>query len=1120
MRCPKCEFENREDAKFCKKCGAKLDLKCPACGHGYLPDSLFCDECGQRLTDTPEEKKPPPEAEGERKYVTVLFSDLSGYTAMSERLDPEEVKEITSRIFEEISEVVANYEGFIEKFVGDAVMALFGVPKAHEDDPVRAIRAAREIHDLVEARSPELHRRIGRPLSMHTGINTGLVVTGKVDLEKGTHGVAGDTINIASRLSGLAKAAEIVVGPETYRQAEGHFTFESLEPTKFKGKSEPIPVYQVLSSKEEPSKVHRLRGLRADLIGRKVEMAQLGEAVHRLREGKGKILSICGDAGTGKSRLVEEFKATLDFKEIQWLEGHAYAYSQNIPYFPLINLLNRIWRIEEGDSPEEIRNRIESRMEDLIGKREDIVPYVGSLYSLSYPEIEGVSPEFWKSRLQEAIQAILSGLTQRGPTIICLEDLHWADPSSIELLRTILTESRSPALFLCVYRPPFSLFTSHELGGLGKLYQEIRLQDLSPSEAQGMVESLLRTDSIPPELGQLIKERVEGNPFYLEEVINALIEAGTLARENGTWKLERPISESDIPSTIQGVISARLDRLERETKRVLQEASVIGRAFLHEILKRITEIREQVDRCLSGLERYDLIRTRAIEPELEYVFKHALTQEVVYNGLLKKERQEIHERIANVLEELFQERLPEFYETLAFHFSRGQSLHKAVDYLVKSGEKSFRRYALEESHQYFRDAFDLVSNKTAKTREEERLVIDILNSWGMVFHLRGDFRGMEELLKRHKSLAESSGDKSTLGQFYAWLGHASVMNRLKLKDAYQYLSMALKLGEEVDNKRVVGWACAYLQSICFMLGLQDQSIHFMKQAKEISGLLESDHYLYFHTMTNIGFVHWMRGERQKTLDTGKALLEFGQRESNVRCLAMGNLTIGHSYLLAGDFSSASQFYERSLQVSADPFHSKVAEAMLGYCHVLSGQPLEADNLLQGILCFSDEFGFELFGKAGYVLLGVVMIAKGQMSRGLRMIEEARQYFVENETRYHVALSEYSLGKVYFQIVEGVGPIRIPTMAKNIGFLIKNVPFASKKAEDHFNKAINVSKEIGARGILGQAYLDLGLLQKTREKKDKARECISEAAKLFEECEAEVYLKQAKEAMASLDEDSK
>lgn len=455
----------------------------------------------------------PNKINGERKYVTVLFSDMSGYTAMSERLDPEEVKEITSRIFGEISQIVDKYNGFIEKFIGDAVMAVFGATKAFEDDPIRAIKASKEIHRVVKSISPEYEKKIGRSLAMHTGINTGLVVTGEVNLEKGTHGIAGDTINLAARLSSLRKEGDILVGSDTYAQAEGYFDFEALEPVKVKGKSKAIRVYRVLAQKDQPRKVHRLQGVRARLIGRKVEMALLEEAVDNLREGNGSTIAVCGTAGTGKSRLIEEFKATLDLEEIQWHEGHAYPYAQNIPYFPLINLLSRAFQIEEGDAPERMREKVEDGIDALLGETKDVVPYVGSLFSLNYPEIKNISAESWKWKIQKAIQSILSALAQRGPTVICLEDLHWADPSFLELIRLILSDSRDPILFLCMYRPTITLFSSHQIRQMTNPYKEIRLRDLSVSESQDMVESLMNTEDVPPELRQFVQEKVEGNPF-------------------------------------------------------------------------------------------------------------------------------------------------------------------------------------------------------------------------------------------------------------------------------------------------------------------------------------------------------------------------------------------------------------------------------------------------------------------------------------------------------------------------------------------------------------------------------------------------------------------------------
>ncbi|MBE9569249.1 MAG: AAA family ATPase [Proteobacteria bacterium] len=1098
MKCPKCQSENPDERKFCRECGAKLLPVCPQCGYENLPGDKFCGGCGQRLEEVAEAEKTLPEAEGERKHVTVLFSDLSGYTAMSEKLDPEEVKEITSRIFGEISKVINKYEGFVEKFVGDAVMALFGVQKAYEDDPVRAIRAGTEIHDLVEAISPELEERVGRPLSMHTGINTGLVVTGEVDMEKGTHGVAGDTINLASRLGSLARSGEILVGPITYGRAEGHFNFEKQEPTKVKGKEEPVQVYKVLSAKERPITIHRLSGLRADLIGRKAEMGRLEEAVNQLRKGNGTIFSICGDAGTGKSRLVEEFKASLDLKEIQWREGHAYPYSQNIPYFPLIDLLNRAFQIEEGDPSEKVREKVESGIEHLVGQKEDVVPYVGSLYALSYPEVEDVSPEFWKSRLQDATQTIISALAQKAPTIFFMEDLHWADPSFVEVLRHCLLEVRYPAIVLCVYRPAFSLFTSHQVSSMGKVYQEIWLQDLSPSDTLNMLGSLLKTETIPIELRRFIQEKVEGNPFYMEEVINSLIESETLIRDNGSWRLTRPIGESNVPSTVQGVISARVDRLEKETKRVLQEASVIGRAFLYQILDKMTELKEHIDRCLTGLERLDLIRTRSLQPDLEYMFKHPLTQEVVYNGLLKKERQVIHEKIALVMEQLFHDRLSEFYETLAFHFKNAKSLHKAVDYLMRSGEKSMKRYAVEESNQYYKEAFDLLTNKPDRTREEDGLLIDLTMDWAEVLYYIGDFKELDKLLSTHEDLAESLDDKARLGMFYAWIGWTKCWTT-KFRDSYEYLHKALKLGEEIENQQVIGYACTWLSWSCAELGLLDEAILHGERAQEISKILESDQYLYFKSMGGLGLAYWYRGDKKKAFEAGRADVEFGHRHSNIRSIVMGHFILGFSAYVDGDFQALIECAQRAVQVALDPFYSMFPKLLLGFGYAFTGQFQEAEDVSQEVVNSCRDFGNEWNESFPKVVLGVVSIAKGQLSQGLKMLEDDRQACLENGRRSFYTAIEHTLGSVYLQIVQGEG----------------ETGFAAKKAEDHFNKAIEVAKEIGAKGTLGMAYLDLGLLHKVKGKKDQARTCISTAIQVFEECEAETRLKHAREALASL-----
>jgi len=725
-----------------------------------------------------------------------------------------------------------------------------------------------------------------------------------------------------------------------------------------------------------------------------------------------------------------------------------------------------------------------------------------------------MSPELWRKRLKEAVHAILSRLSQRAPIIVCWEDIQWADPSSVELLRMILPEFTDAALFICVYRPTFSLFDPHQLERLENRHLDIQLQDLSSAQAQDMIESLLESRNLPDKLLQYNRDRVGGNPFYIEEVVNSLIESETITPVKGAWRLNRHITEAVIPSTIHGVISARLDRLEKEMKRILQDASVIGRSFLYEILKRVTDLTEHIDQSLTGLERTDFIRKTSIEPELEYIFKHALTQEVVYNGLLRSERQKIHERVAVVFEQLFAERLPEFYETIAFHYKQGYSLPKAVNYLMQSGDKSLSKYAVEESHQYFAEAFELLNNKRDRTKAEDTLLIDLLNKWAFVFYYRGDYKGLPDLLVDYKDLAESLDDKARLSMFYSWLGVA-VFHRERFEEAYRYLKQALLFGEELEDSRLIGYASNWLIWTCAELGLLDEAADYGDRCQEVCRHLKSEEFLYWISLAGVGQVAWYRGETQKTYETGKKLLEYSLSRSNIRGVVLGHYLIGCSHFMVGDFDSAVQCYKESIRLSVDPYYSHWSRMLLCLSYVSNNQFREAEEALDQLLGYTRTFWAEVLGTPAEYIRGIVLVGKGQLARGIKILEDIQRSYQQNSRQWCYALSEHILGTIYSQISEGAGPKELGTIVKNINFLIRNKPFAWKKAEGHYQRSIHAAQKIGADVTLGMSYFNLGLLHKGKGRVDDAGHYLSKSIQIFEKCQAEIYLDMAKAALLSL-----
>ena len=1084
------------------------EVCCPACSAPVAAGARFCSQCAAPLVAQP----PAAVAHEERRQITVLFSDASGYTEMAEDLDPEVVREVMGLVYAKADAIIEKYGGRIDKLMGDAVLAVFGDPVAHEDDAVRAVRAALELHAGIEAIRPQLEARGGgTSFALHSGINSGIVVTSDLVGDRAS-GPLGDMVNVASRLQSLAASGEILIGPETAALVRDRFEITDLGERELKGRREPVRVRRVEALVTEHSRPSRRASA---FIGRHEEIGLLVGAIDRLRDGESSLITICAEAGAGKTRLLEEVRARID-ADVQWLEGRAYPYSTNIPYAPVIDLLNRAAGIDETDDAAEVRTKLTAMVQRTLPGDERSMVALTHLYGLA-PAGTEVDLESFPELLLTSLVSLVDAVARRAPTVLCLQDLHWVDPSTADLVRDLATEFSEPVVSICNFRPGFSL------GAAGE--RVVNLTELSRRQTVEQLRSLLDGGEPPAALVDVVVARTEGNPFFVEEIVNSLIETGVLTFSAGAWDVRKELDHVVVPGTIRGLIAARIDNLDPNRRRVLREAAVVGREFLYSLVRTVAADPDELDDSLAALASADLIREKSSDPELEYIFKHALTQEVAYEGLLRRERNELHEQVARAIEAVLGDRTAEFVEMLAYHYQRSGHVVEAVDYLRRAGRKALDRYAIAEADSHYRSAYGLLTgtdddDAPVDPGGRDRLLLEVILDWCHVHYYSSQFNEIHRMQTRHDDLPARVGDDGLTAHWLGWSGQAAFHRLHDVVRSREVLDEAIALGERSGDVTAEADALVWQ---CWTLCTQGDTERALGLWPRIEALLPriddpyARRYAQIKGMGGVAYAHAVRGDTGEARRITAELLEIGARTGNRRASAMGYITMASVHLALGNLPEAKAAAMAADGCDADTIYALLATVWLtgtltrgdegelaeGQATIDTWRPLTVAMELPHWTNWFDAFG------------AAIALNTGRLSRGVHDLAEAAARFERAGNGWGLFNCELISAVMYAQIATGEASANAGAALRNPGFVVKHVRGAAKRARTSLDTLVATAEQRGFGGMRPSIELEAAKLALHEKRHDDARAHLERVRdRLADEPEA-TFAKEATALLATL-----
>ncbi|HVF75592.1 MAG TPA: AAA family ATPase [Acidimicrobiales bacterium] len=681
MGCTACGADNRADAAYCASCGNRL---CPTCGAATPARARYCDSCGTATAAAPAGE------DAERRPVTVLFADAAGSTALTQRIGDEEAYRLMQRAVAHMVQAVERHHGTVTQFRGDGVMALFGAPVAREHSAVDAVVAALELQDELGRLSDELAERLGATCPFRIGIHTGPVVVGRladrvvVDIT-----AVGDTANVAARLEQAAEPGTVYISEASWRVVRDFVACAPVGALRAKGVGEPVVAYRALRRTAVRSRLEAAsaRGL-SRFVGRHRELALLEAMV-----GRNQAVLVVGEAGIGKSRLLMELRVHVGDR-VRWVEGHCRATGAGTPWLPVVDLLRNALGVDEATDPAAVATAVDATM---VG-RPDAAPYLKWLLRAVGDDAVDPEPQSRRAAIHDALRAFADEVAEHGPVVVAVEDLHWADDAS---QAAVAAMADAPVLLLATARP------GYEAGAIDIWTTKLGLDQLAPDDAAALAAGALGVDTLPAEVCDLVAARTDGNPLFVEEVAAALAETGAVRRDGDGWALGPGADALAVPTTLEEVILARIDRLDPEARAALQLAAVIGREFTRTLLERIARLDHPLDGHLGELTRLELIRQKSHMPELTFLFKHALTHEVTYSTLLADRRRQLHRVVALAIEELYGPRVDEVADELARHWTEAGDEGRALDYLDAAAGRALSTFSVREARAYFRTAVDL-----------------------------------------------------------------------------------------------------------------------------------------------------------------------------------------------------------------------------------------------------------------------------------------------------------------------------------------------------------------------------------------------------------------------------